>query len=275
LMQGLGGRFLYMYEQKRKKQKRLSERKRIEFPAKAKKFIKFWGDMEIIKEDVCIDDIPERLRPKDMKSMADITAASEDTEKIRMLKLMFDKPVVKEFSLSEGAEDLYEKLRIDEYHEIAENVSDLLLPVVNRMGENMVRLAQIHWAARTFGEVDPMRDEIELSESDIKWADQYVRASLFEASKLFGETIVHNEFEKDVVRVKKMLKRAPNKTLSATQITRKFQHRNSEYLYHEKRGILPYLIDAKLVYVIPASEIDPEAGKKPGKRATYYRLIES
>jgi len=275
LMQGLGGRFLYMYEQKRKKQKRLNERKRIDFPERAKEFIKFWGNMEIIKEDVSIDDIPQRLRPKGITSLSDVKEASEDTEKVRTLKLMFDKPVVKEFTLTEKAEDLYENLRVDEYHEIAENVGDLLLPVVNRMGENMVRLAQIHWAARTFDEVDPMHDEIELNEADIKWADQYVKASLFEASRLFGETIVHNEFEKDVVKVKKMLKKAANKTLSATQITRKFQHRTSDYLYNEKRGVLPYLIDAKLVYVIPVSEIDPDAQNRPGKQATYYRLIES
>ena len=145
------------------------------------------------------------------------------------------------------------------------------------MFENTLRVAQTHWAVRTFEEnrniskISGLNTTVE--KVDVEWAYQYVYACLLDAVDLLGDPLMDsnsdNQRTEDIEKIIEIFQKAEGKWVSRRDIMRSGTKFTQKQLDDSRNGYLTYLIDSEYIEVVPKTEVRV----KKSSRAVFYREI--
>lgn len=223
LMQGFGGRFLYVFDDKRIKLKRV---KRKPAPESVLNFIEYWGNLEIQIEKVDIS----------KTSTFSIDLSQQKPISVQLQDLDCPNPV--QLPITEGAERLLDEAS-QYFDEFRYHCSDQIIPIVLRAYQQIEKIMLISAAATSeIGNPAPI-----IKESDVRFAWEYVEASLKNTSIFFERNLIQSKYQRDSQKVLRILRKYP-KGLSKKDLS--FNLRNlfkSSDLYDKRSGIISNLVE--------------------------------
>lgn len=223
LMQGFGGRFLYFFDDKRVKLRRIKDES---VPEGVLRFVELWGKKKIEIEKVDIS-----------KTATFNVDLSKRNPEITHLKNI-EKPIPFDLPIEEEAEKILDDAAqyFDEYQYHCE---DVIRPIVHRALQQIEKIMLIS-AAATSSFDDPYPT---IKVQDVRFAWNFVEACLMNTSLFFNVNLIQSKYQRDSQKVLKVLRASP-KGLSKRELSFKLRNQfKSTELYDARSGIIPSLIE--------------------------------
>ena len=247
LMQGFGGRFLYVFDDSRVK---LVDPDDVKCPDHIDHFITYWGNMQIEREEIDIS--------KTGTVKFDLTKKNPKAEMAQTLY----RPEVTNLPIEDEA-----KKRLSEimyyFDELSQSSSEVIAPIIHRAYQQTKKIMLISAACNSpIGNPAPL-----ISINDVEFAFKYVEACLKNTDLFFKDNLIQSKFHRDSQIVVRLLRRFPL-GLSKTQLTKKLvRHFKSSELYDKRNGIITNLVAAEKIIVMKT--------EKDGRNSMMFYLNDS
>lgn len=223
LMQGFGGRFLYFFDDKRIKLRRV---RRSDIPENILNFVEYWGKMEVETESVDIS-----------KTATFSMDLSKRNPEVTFLKDI-ERPNPVDLPISKEANDLLDEANqyFDEYQYHCE---ETIKPIVHRAFQQIEKIMLISAVASAeIGNPAPI-----IKESDVRFAWDLVEALLKNTAIFFNQNLIESKYQRDSQKVLRILRQNP-KGLTKRDLSYKLRNKfRSNELYDLRSGIIPSLIE--------------------------------
>ena len=227
LMQGFGGRFVYIFDDRRVKLKRV---RRKSSPDNVLDFIEYWGTRKVEIESVDIS--------KTATFHLDLSQRNPQTVQLKDL----DCPSPLDLPIQEAAEKLLDKASqyFDEYRYHCE---EMIVPIVLRAYQQIEKIMIISAVATAWSNKSEINPAPVIKESDVRFAWDYVEATIKSTAIFFGRNLIQSGFQRDAQKVLRVLRGFP-KGLSKKDLTYKLRNSfKSSQLYNKRDGIITSLLE--------------------------------
>jgi len=242
LMQGFGGRFVYIFDDRRVKLKRVRRKKS---PENVLDFIEYWGTRNVEIENVDIS--------KTATFHLDLSQKNPQTVQLKDLEC----PEPIDLPIQEEAEKLLDKASqyFDEYRYHCE---EMIIPIVLRAYQQIEKIMIISAIATAWEEKGVINPAPMIKASDVQFAWEYVEATIKSTAIFFGRNLIQSSFQRDAQKVLKVLRGFP-KGLSKKDLTYKLRNSfKANQLYNKRDGIITSLCeDGRL----KEFKVKPDEGK--------------
>lgn len=266
VMQGFGGRFIYLYESEQKPSIRKKPFNINNLPEDLVCFVNYFArSLHVVFDEIDVESLG--MTTEDIAFIG----GEKKTESIYIIK----KPIPYDLLLTKEADSFLETIHTEYFNKISKSVKYTIQPVVLRAYENLLKISQIHWASRVYyqfldGTIDfiakPWFEE-RITKEDLVWAKQYIDASLCNSERLFDKTLMESRFHRQSVVIEDVIKDNGGE-ISKRNLTQALRRKfKSKELYDENNGLIPELIRNGIIkeHLI---QKDNQTGFK-----TYYILI--
>jgi len=217
LMQGFGGRFLYVFDDVRTK---LIEPPCFKLGKELKDWLHWWGSRKIITQTI------------------DMTSTGHTDESKKELKEL-ERPNVVSLPIGKGVKEYLEETMYY-FEELGYHCDHTIRPIVLRAYQQTKKIMIISAVSNSGpGEPAPI-----IKVSDVKFAREYVEASLKQTTTFFADHLIESRFHRESQLVLAALKRVKT-GLTKKELTQKLRRnfRASE-LYDKRTGLVTNLIEA-------------------------------
>lgn len=257
LMQGFGGRFLYIMDETRVD---LLEPVKRPMSEQLEYFLTSWGNREIETETIDIS------RTGTVKF--DFSGTKPQSVSVNQL----ERPVVVDLPIEKDAQKRLKEI-MHYFHELSYSCNEAIRPIAQRAFQQTKKIMIIDAVAnQSQGTPTIAIDEKAIwpapiiTLQSVEFAFQYVEACLKNTDSFFKENLIQSRFHKDSQKVIRVMKRFPA-GLSKTELTKKLvnQFKASE-LYDKRSGIISNLVEAGTVL---AFETKKEGSQKSSIRFIY------
>lgn len=232
LMQGFGGRFLYVFDE--------SKADLIEPPCPPlsedlKNWIHYWGKKKILSSKI------------DMSETGNVTEGKAEVKELT-------KPNPVNLPISDDAKKYLEETMYH-FHELGYHCEHTVRPIVLRAYQQTKKIMII--SAVGNAEVGNPAPLIQMQ--DVKFARDYVEASIKQTATFFADNLIQSRFHRESQKVLSVLKRN-SKGMTKSEMTKALRRdfRASD-LYDKKLGLITNLIEAEKIIATMSKK---EAGKK-------------
>ena len=233
LMQGFGGRFLYVFDDRKTN---LVEPPNFPMTDELRNFIIHWAKKYIVHTKI---------------DMSETGSFNEDKQQIKEL----EKPNPVDLPCSEDAKKYLEET-MHYFHEMGYHCDKTVKPIVLRAYQQTKKIMIISACCNS-----PIQNPAPLiQKSDVEFARKYVEASIKQTTTFFAENLIMSKFHRESQKVLAVLK-SKKKGMTRSELTKALRRdfRASE-LYDKKQGLITNLIEAEKIFA--TSQINKETKKK-------------
>ena len=251
IMQGFGGRFVYIYDiEKKKADFRDEDFEEDNIPEDIIQFVNCLAqEIKVVNQEIDVSELK--------MTTEDVTFKGGEKKKQKIVKIK--KPIPKKLMLTSEALVLLKEIHNEYFNIKDELVKRNLQPVLKRGYENLLKIAQIHWASRAYLAFSSGQSseatvfDIQVNKDDLTWAKQYIDASLYDCQRLFDSTLIESKFHKQSVMIEKFIE-SKGGSVTKNQLTKAFNRKfKASELYSTTRGLITAMIECG---IIKQTEVD-------------------
>ena len=255
IMQGFGGRFVYIYDIEEKNSFRKKDYSLDNIPEDIVRFVNCLAqEIQVVNHEIDVSEL--KMTTEDVT----FKGGEKKKQKIALIK----KPIPRKLMMTKEAEDLLDEIHHEYFNVKDKSVKKTLRPVLKRGYENLLKIAQIHWASRAYlafsgGQISECTIfDIQVNKDDLTWAKQYIDASLYDCQRLFDSTLVESKFHKQSVMIENFIE-SKGGSVTKTQLTNAFRRKfKASELYSSTNGLITAMIQCS---IIKQTEIEREDKK--------------
>ena len=250
VMQGFGGRFVYIYDIEKKDSFRKKNYSLDDIPEDIVRFVNFLAiEIQVINHEIDVSELK--------MTTEDVTFKGGEKKKQNIAKIK--KPIPRKLIMTQEAEEFLDAIHHEYFNVKDKLVKKTLQPVLKRGYENLLKIAQIHWASRAFLAFSSGQSsectifDIQVTKQDLTWAKQYIDASLYDCQRLFDKTLVESKFHKQSVMIENFIE-SKGGVVTKNQLTKAFNRKfKASELYSTTRGLITAMIECG---IIKQTEVD-------------------
>lgn len=214
IMQGFGGRFLYIVDNKKTKIKKESEVVSVE-DCLNNELINFV--MELSRKE-------PKYAQRDVSEMGIVVHKMIEGKLSEVQLQSINEPKTYEIPYDKKVQDMLDEY-LNKYDDLSYKVVPSLKPVIHRCSEQIKKIAichyvsRIHWQSKRKGSYTPA-----MCEEDLMFAEQYVDACLKNTELFFGDHLIQSKFQEMRVRVETLLENERGNWVSRSILTKKLHN---------------------------------------------------
>lgn len=226
MMQGFGGRFLYVFDDSKAD---LIEPVNAPMSKDLKDWLFFWGSRKVQCTNI------------------DMTETGNNTEDKSEVKTL-EKPNPVELPIQAEAKKYLEETMYH-FHELGYHCSEMIRPIVLRAYQQTKKIMIISAVANAeVGSPAPI-----IKVSDIEFARKYVEASLKQTEMFFAENLIQSRFHAQSKKVLSVLKKS--KGMTKTELTKALRRDfKASELYDKKQGLITNLVEAEKILCVATKD---------------------
>ena len=266
IMQGFGGRFVYIYDIEEKDSFRKKDYSLDDIPEDIIQFVNCLAqEIQVINHEIDVSEL--KMTTEDVT----FKGGEKKKQKIALIK----KPIPRKLIMTEEAEELLDTIHHEYFNVKDKLVKKTLRPVLKRGYENLLKIAQINWASRAYLAFSSGQSkeatvfDIQVNKDDLTWAKQYIDASLYDCQRLFDSTLVESKFHKQSVMIENFI-RDKGGSVTKTQLTNAFKRKfKATELYSSTNGLITSMIQCGLI-----KQVEIEKTVNTGVAAIGFSLVQ-